>query len=560
MTTRTPNEQQTAAIAARGQVFVSAGAGTGKTTVLVERFVEAVCERGIDVESMLVITYTERAAGELKGRIRARLHELERHDLARSLDGAWISTIHGFCLRLLKSHPFAAGLDPRFRILDDSQGRVIRGEAFEAALNEFCAGEDPERLQLLATYGAGGLRRMLTTVYETLRSAGRELDLELGERADLEAQLDELAQVARALAADPDATDAARTAAAQAVALAESETLPERLLDLSGLRARGERAASYEEARKAVEQAALDELALQDRDLLQQLLHGFAAQYAAAKDRESALDFEDLQLHARDLLRDDESLRERERLRFRSIMVDEFQDTNRLQCELVDLLTGTRHGAVLRRRRVPVDLRLPPRRRAGLPRAPHRGGDVAAADAQLPLAAGGARGRQPPLRRRVRRRVSATRGVRRVPRSGLRHARRAARDRQGGVRGHRRPLAPRRGEERRAAGQGARRHGRGDRGRDRPPLRGRDGRRVVRGGAAQRRSCHLPRHRPRLLRPAAGRRPALVPAPAPEPLRRRGARQRARVALRRRLQRRADADPAQCAGADLHRPRAHTAA
>ena len=159
---RTPNDQQAAAIAAQGQVFVSAGAGTGKTTVLVERFVEAVCERGLDVESMLVITYTERAAGELRGRIRSRLHELGRHDLARSLDGAWISTIHGFCLRLLKAHPFAAGLDPRFRVLDDSQGRVIRGEAFEAALNEFCAGDDPARLRLLATYGAAGLPAGLT--------------------------------------------------------------------------------------------------------------------------------------------------------------------------------------------------------------------------------------------------------------------------------------------------------------------------------------------------------------------------------------------------------------
>ncbi len=338
---RTPNSQQAAAIAARGQVFVSAGAGTGKTTVLVERFAEAVCERGIDVESMLVITYTERAAGELRGRIRARLHELGRHDLARALDGAWIATIHGFCMRLLKAHPFAAGLDPRFRVLDDSQGRVVRGEAFEVALNEFCAGDDPERLQLLATYGASGLRRMLTSVYETLRSAGRELVLELGERAGLDERLAELAEAARALAADPDANDAARAAAAQALVLAEAPPLPERLLDLSGLRARQERAATYEEARKAVEQAALDELALQDRELLQELLHGFAAAYAAAKDRESVLDFEDLELRARDLLRDDESLRERERLRFRSIMVDEFQDTNRLQCELVDLLTGS---------------------------------------------------------------------------------------------------------------------------------------------------------------------------------------------------------------------------
>jgi ATP-dependent exoDNAse (exonuclease V) beta subunit len=335
-----PNDQQAAAVAARGQVFVSAGAGTGKTTVLVERFVEAVCERGIDVESMLVITYTERAAGELKARIRARLHELGRHDLARSLDGAWISTIHGFCLRLLKAHPFAAGLDPRFRVLDDSQGRVVRSEAFAAALHEFCASEDEARLQLLATYGAGGLRRMLTAVYETLRSAGRELVLELGERAGLEQRLAAFAVAAHALAADPNAKDTHRAAAAQALALAEEPPHADRFLDLSELSVRGPRGASYEEARKAVEQAALDEVALRDRDLLQELLHGFAEQYAAAKDRESALDFEDLQLRARDLLREDESLRERERLRFRSIMVDEFQDTNRLQCELVDLLTG----------------------------------------------------------------------------------------------------------------------------------------------------------------------------------------------------------------------------
>ena len=112
---RTPNAEQLAAIDAPGLVFVSAGAGTGKTTVLVERFVRAVCDRGLPIDSVLAITYTERAAGELRGRIRARLAELDRHDLARQLDGAWISTIHGFCHRLLKAQPFEAAVHPSFR-------------------------------------------------------------------------------------------------------------------------------------------------------------------------------------------------------------------------------------------------------------------------------------------------------------------------------------------------------------------------------------------------------------------------------------------------------------
>ncbi len=332
------NEQQRAAVEARGHVVVSAGAGTGKTSVLVERFVRAVCDDGLDVGSILVITYTKRAAGELRSRIRARLVELGRNDLARELDGAWVSTIHGFCNRLLKAYPLAAGLDPRFRELDEAQGLVLRGEAFESALAEFCSEARPERLRLLATYGARGLRRMLTGVYETLRSAGRDLVLELGARPSLPDALERWAEAARCLVEDEAAGDASRVAAQQAFDVARSETEAERLLDLSGLRARGERGASYDEARRAVEQAALDEVAARDRELLQELLDGFARRYQAVKDRESVLDFEDLQLRARDLLAQNDEVRERESLRFRSIMVDEFQDTNRLQCELIDRL------------------------------------------------------------------------------------------------------------------------------------------------------------------------------------------------------------------------------
>jgi ATP-dependent helicase/nuclease subunit A len=333
------NDEQLAAVEAEGDVFVSAGAGTGKTSVLVERYVRAACDRGLDVDSILVITYTRKAAGELRTRIRAALVERGRNDLARELDGAWISTIHGFCNRLLRMHPFGVGLDPRFRELEESGAAVLRGEAFERALEQFCADGEPERIRLLATYRAAGLRRMLTSVYETLRSAGRELVLELGERPSLQDAVESFRAEAQALAADPAATPTQADTASEAARIVGENALPERVVDLDALRCRGARAESYELTRKAVERAALEELAAHDRDLLQELLERFADEYARAKRRESAVDFEDLQLAARDLLRDDEDVRQAIRLRFRLVMVDEFQDTNRLQCELVDLVS-----------------------------------------------------------------------------------------------------------------------------------------------------------------------------------------------------------------------------
>ncbi len=426
------NEEQLAAVEAEGTVFVSAGAGTGKTSVLVERYVRAVCDRGLDVDSILVITYTRKAAGELRSRIRAALVDRARPDLARELDGAWISTIHGFCNRLLKAHPFAVGLDPRFRELEDAGAAVLRGEAFERALEEFCAGGDEEHLRLLATYRADGLRRMLTGVYETLRSAGRELLLELGERPALAGAIASLRAEATALAADETATANQRRAAAEALRAVGEASPPERVVDLSALSCRGSGAASYEHARKAVERAALEELAAADRDLLQELLERFAAEYADAKRRESVVDFEDLQLAARDLLRDDEAVRDSVRLRFRMVMVDEFQDTNRLQCELVDLVShpdetevftvgdefqsiyGFRHAdvGVFRERRA-------------------QSGSAADVAAQLPLSSAGARGGQLPVRGRVRRRVPAARGLGRVRRPRVRASGRAPRHRQG---------------------------------------------------------------------------------------------------------------------------------
>ncbi len=339
------NPSQLAAIEAPGIVFVSAGAGTGKTTVLVERYVKAIAERGLSVDSVLVITYTERAAGELKERIRTRFRDLGRRDLARDVDRAWISTIHGFCSRLLRAHPFEAGLDPRFRVLDEGQARVLQSEAFTAALGEFCRARRPERLQLLATYGSRGLRTMLTGVFERLRSAGLPLDLAIRSDGDLESRIADLRGTATEALASDISSEEIRGTLQEAVRSLEGEVAPAGLLDLSALvlpvgETDSDALSAYADAVAVVERTALDHLAARDRELLEALLRTFDSAYRKAKDRESALDFEDLQLGARDLLRSDASVREQARFRFRSIMVDEFQDTNRLQCEIVDLIAG----------------------------------------------------------------------------------------------------------------------------------------------------------------------------------------------------------------------------
>src|SRR5919107_5373265 len=130
--------EQRAAIADRGRSsLLTAGAGSGKTAVMVERFAEAVLHDGAAVGSILTLTFTEKAAAELRERIRRRFVELGEDEHARDVDAAWIGTIHGFCARLLQSQPLAAGLDPHFGVLDEAAARRLAAEAFEAALEEW---------------------------------------------------------------------------------------------------------------------------------------------------------------------------------------------------------------------------------------------------------------------------------------------------------------------------------------------------------------------------------------------------------------------------------------
>jgi ATP-dependent helicase/nuclease subunit A len=169
-------DEQEQAVARRAEpLALSAAAGSGKTSVLVERFVRAVREDGIAPGKILAITFTERAAGELRSRVRARLLQLGDREAARDTEAAFVGTFHGFCARLLRSHPLAAGLDPEFAITDEGLAGRLRGLAFKAALRDFLDGEPADAVDLLAAYGVDRVHSMIEQVHGELRSRGQRL-------------------------------------------------------------------------------------------------------------------------------------------------------------------------------------------------------------------------------------------------------------------------------------------------------------------------------------------------------------------------------------------------
>ncbi|MDX6377904.1 MAG: hypothetical protein QOE98_2207, partial [Gaiellaceae bacterium] len=344
MSTTTFNEEQRRAIEAGGVVFVSAGAGTGKTRVLVERFARAVLDRGLSPDRILAITYTERAAAELAARIRTRLDEEGQDDLARALDGAWISTIHGFCGRILRRHALQAGLDPAFVVLDPAAADLLRAESYDAALRAMARARD-DVLDLVTAYGEDRLRTLIDGTHERLRTAGHPLRFDPAPAASLPDAIDTARTAALALAATLGPGVRLEESRARALALAELLEHPPEPAVLAALpdhasRGRLEVAGPYDAALAELERAARDAVFENLRPLLDELLQAFAAEYAGRKRAASCLDFDDLQLEARRVLTERDDVRADLQQRFAEVMVDEFQDTNELQAAIVDAVAG----------------------------------------------------------------------------------------------------------------------------------------------------------------------------------------------------------------------------
>ena len=349
---RTPTPEQAAAIAARGRdVLLEAGAGTGKTGVMVDRYCRLVCDRGISPDAVLAFTFTDKAAAELRQRIRAALAvraeagEARARELLAGIGGAWITTIHGFCNRLLAGHPVAAGIDPRFRLVDAAEAERVAREAFDETLEAFLAGNrnDGARERTVAAFDIGGLRAMVVGVHAELRSRGiDEPRLPEQPEPDLAAAVRRAAETAAMTLEELKPTNSNRELVERALGVLADGTARPSLDALSSLRcdSSAQSMAPYKEAiEAAVARAAEAGEGGESYRHVAELLELFSERYAAAKEGRAALDFEDLQILAARLLERGE-LGAAYRSRFSHLLVDEFQDTNRLQLRLIEALRG----------------------------------------------------------------------------------------------------------------------------------------------------------------------------------------------------------------------------
>ena len=348
-------EEQRAAIVARnGSQLLSANAGSGKTAVMVERFVEAVLHDGVPVNAILALTFTEKAAGELRERLRGRLLELGEAERAREADAAWVGTIHGFCVRVLRAEPLAAGLDPRFTVLDEATAQRVAAQAWEAALEDWAAAHGEPALALAGAY-ATGLPPLVLDAYAALRSAGQTTP-RLPQLAPT-AERPDCGELSRARVLAAEALSCARSGArvdrarevlsvceALLVGCGPDHPVPTpaalgvaRLAGGSGALA-GEECGAYRDAFERYAQACADHHARPALALLDDLLGRFDVAYAAGKRRRGSLDFADLELFTRDLFGAAPARRARWSERFELLMVDEFQDTNRVQLDILEAL------------------------------------------------------------------------------------------------------------------------------------------------------------------------------------------------------------------------------
>ncbi len=334
---------------------VVAGPGSGKTTVLVERYRALIETHRFDPREILAITFTEKAAANMK----ARLVELFAHDVVRrrDLESAWVSTIHGFCARILRENAIVAGIDPRFSVLDARESEELQYACLTTALDELAAQRRTEALALIEALYKPDVASDLRNVYDAIRSAGKTI-----------------AQV-RSMPNPGPAFDPCESAAHLRRNI---QSWPERLTDARkkqredllewAPRLENSNACSlkgfvqiindcplhmgkvpdsakpgliaFRQHLQELKAAAVDRHTMDHRAVVFDALDRFESLYNERKAARGALDFNDLERRTVDLVKRNADVQDRIRAQFRQVMLDEFQDINEQQAELIALIRG----------------------------------------------------------------------------------------------------------------------------------------------------------------------------------------------------------------------------
>ncbi len=369
-------------------MLVEAAAGTGKTTEMVNRIVAVLAGGRATVGSLVAVTFTEKAAGELKLRLRAELErarqisapesaERDHLELALArLEEARVGTIHGFCADLLRERPVEAQVDPEFRVMTEAESDRLFHSAFSLWLQEQL--QDPPEgvrrsLRRSSRYDSDGPAGRLQTAGRTLAMWRdfpapwrRDAWARAGEIDVLVERLHEFAVLTRRCRnrerdglykdTEPARRLSADIRTGEAVRSRDYDGLEARFVELASNRdfgrpRRGYGAAYGDGLERTTVLAAHGDLCRElqafaraaDADLaalLQQELLGAVDCYEGMKRRAGRLDFVDLLVRARQMIRGSKAVREDFQRRFSHIFVDEFQDTDPLQAEILLLLAG----------------------------------------------------------------------------------------------------------------------------------------------------------------------------------------------------------------------------
>ena len=372
-------EQKIAAHTLDKHLSVTAGPGAGKTFVLVERYLEILRTKKVSVDNIVAITFTNRAANEMRQRVRDRIDALLRASQEkerqtwlrhkRTLEGGVITTIHGFCSRLLHEFPVEANIDPQFVLLDEHQAAMLLEAVVEEALADAIHHGNDTIVQFTQGTGRPALASALVDLHRKYRGEGLSIDAietltaaNHATRANYDAALKQLDSAMaeffsvklskaadqrrakaiedwprlRAVLAQPptEKTIAAHTQGIEDFWSARPQKGTHPVIEKIDAALFGDDPGGSDCLRGRLPAIGFDLLAKEYSLALLKLLREIDRRLDIEKQRLSVLDFDDLQLRALRLLERPEVLA-RVTERYRYFLVDEFQDTNGLQRDIL---------------------------------------------------------------------------------------------------------------------------------------------------------------------------------------------------------------------------------